>query len=73
MGDVVLRLKGDCGDHFSPISADMRIIGSKVVTLTTLTSNTLISLLNEWEQNNLLGDFEAKTSPGNNYLRGLES
>ena len=70
---MVLRLKGDCRENFSPIGAYMRVMGSKVATLTTLTSNTLISLLNEWEQNNLLGDVEHKPSFGVNYLRGLES
>jgi len=71
--NVVLRLKRDCGDYFSPIGAYTRVIGSKVVTLTTLTSNTLVSLLNDWEQQNLLGSIEPKHSFGTNYLRGLEN
>ena len=30
MGDVVLRLKADCVDYFSPIGAYVRVIGSNI-------------------------------------------
>jgi hypothetical protein len=44
-----------------------------MATLTTLTSNTLIQLLNDWQEQNLLEPIVPKSSFGTNYLRGLES
>ena len=58
-----------------PFSVIGEANGSKttMVTLTTLTSNTLIQLLNDWQQQNLLQPIEPKSSFRGNYLRGLES
>ncbi len=42
-------------------------------TLTTLTSNTLIQLLNEWQEQNLLEPIIPETPYGGNYPNLLES
>ena len=47
MGDVVLRLKGDCADHFSPIGGYVRIIGLKMVNLRSMLTDEIIDQLIE--------------------------
>ena len=66
VGDVVLRLNVNCMGYFSPIGSYMHVIGTKVVTLTILTSNTFIQTLNDWENQNLLQPIEPTTSFGSN-------
>ncbi len=47
MSDVVLRLKGDCGDDFSPIGRYMRVIGSIMVSPLSQNSNSLFEYLSK--------------------------
>ena len=49
VGDVVLRLKGDCGDYFSPIGAYTRIIGLKVVNQTNPAWSLVITKITQGE------------------------